>query len=203
MGAVTSTVRFLLNSITLEQVKAETSSFITLVLTYLSTHCSVCVEDLDSQGSNAGRGIWMGWGEYSKPVPAHILAVWFTNPSGSPSVRLSVLINFIPSTHMCTHLNPICSPKLVLFPQWLQTLPALQNFHCLFLREKLSNSSFYCQCSFASLLWTFSSSQLSSRGEGRCRIGTSLDHPLQFQGPIESPDFSCQLGFWRQRSNNL
>lgn len=43
VGAVTSTVCFLLNSVTLGQVKAGTSSFIALVLTYLSTRCSVCV----------------------------------------------------------------------------------------------------------------------------------------------------------------
>lgn len=110
MGAVTSTVRFLLNSVTLGQVKAETGSFITLVLTYLSTRCSVCVEDRDSQGSNAGRGIWMGWGGYSKPVPVHILVLWFPNVSGPLSVRLNVLISFIHSTHMCTHLDPIWSP---------------------------------------------------------------------------------------------
>lgn len=42
VGAVTSTVRFLLNPVTLGQVKAGTSNFITLVLTCLSTGCSVC-----------------------------------------------------------------------------------------------------------------------------------------------------------------
>lgn len=62
MGAVTSTVLFLLSSVTLGQVKAGTSSFIPLVLTYLSALCSLCVDDLDSGTSSVGRDILEGMG---------------------------------------------------------------------------------------------------------------------------------------------
>lgn len=74
VGAVTSTVLFLLNSVTLGQVKAGTSSPIPLVLTYLSAHCSVCVDDLDSA---VLAGIFRrGWGENSQ---IYTLALWFPN----------------------------------------------------------------------------------------------------------------------------
>ena len=129
MGAVTSTVCFLLNSVTLGQVKAGTSSFITLVPTYLSTRCSVCVEDLDSKASNVGPGIWMGRGEYSKPVPAHTLALWFPNlfPFRTPERQTKCPDQLHP---LYTHVHALGPPFVSRpsLPTWFSSLNGSRNF---------------------------------------------------------------------------
>lgn len=119
MGAVTSTVLFLLNSVTLGQVKAGTSSFIPLVLTYLSARCSVCVLDLDSQVRSVGRDISEGLGRKQPDLHLGTLVSKLFFLSGLLSVKLNVLINFLHtlrppliSRHSIS-LSPTCSASLM------------------------------------------------------------------------------------------
>lgn len=74
MGAVTSTVLFLLNSVTLGQVKAGTSSSILLVLAYLSAQ-SVWMTLILEPAVLAGT-FRRGWGENRQ---IYTSALWFPN----------------------------------------------------------------------------------------------------------------------------
>lgn len=95
MGAVTSTVLFLLHSVTLGQVKAGTSSFIPSVLTYLSARCSGCVDDLDSRASSVGRDISEGLGRKQPDLHLSTVVSKLCFLSGPLRVKLNVLINFL------------------------------------------------------------------------------------------------------------
>lgn len=95
MGAVTSTVLFLLHSVTLGQVKAGTSSFIPSVLTYLSARCSGCVDDLDSRASSIGRDISEGLGRKQPDLHLSTVVSKLCFLSGPLSVKLNVLISFL------------------------------------------------------------------------------------------------------------
>lgn len=95
MGAVTSTVLFMLHSVTLGQVKAGTSSFVPSVLTYLSARCSGCVDDLDSRASSIGRDISEGLGRKQPDLHLSTVVSKLCFLSGPLSVKLNVLISFL------------------------------------------------------------------------------------------------------------
>lgn len=128
VGAVTSTVLFLLNSVTLGQVKAGTSSSILLVLAYLSAQ-SVWMTLILEPAVLAGT-FRRGWGENSQ---IYTSALWFPNfssLSGLLSVKLNVLIDFLQT------LRPPLIPRLsVSLPNLFCFLggSSLQNLPCLFL----------------------------------------------------------------------
>lgn len=98
MGAVTSTVLFLLNSVTLGQVKAGTSSFIPLVLTYLSARCSVCVLDLDSQVRSVGRDISEGLGRKQPDLHLGTLVSKLFFPFRTPECQIKCSDQLSPHT---------------------------------------------------------------------------------------------------------
>lgn len=171
-GAVTSTVHFLFSSVTLGQVKAGTSNFITLVLACLCTH-SVC-----------GRPWFISqqrWKEHLDGLGRTQQALFFPLRTHMGQAKCPDQLHPV-----CTHVQVLGSPLISRLSSTgyflLQELPSLQNLCCLFLRVNLDSSYCYCWCSFTALLWTLPFSHL----QRAAAAGILFINPLQAQADLHS-----------------